>query len=246
MKVIGIIPARYGSSRFPGKPLIELHGKTMVQRVYEGAKRSTLLSEVVVATDDERILNHVQGFGGKAIMTADTHTTGTDRCAEVVNHFPDAEVVLNIQGDEPLIDFRQLEALIEVFNQKEVQIATLGTYHLTDDELQNPNRIKIVVDQHHNALYFSRSAVPNPFHAPQDLVYPYLRHIGLYAFRKEVLLALTRLKPVSLERMESLEQLRWMYYGYPVKVVITEIETPNIDTPEDVEHVINLLKQHDS
>ena len=245
MKVIGIIPARYGSSRFPGKPLIDLHGKTMIQRVYEGAKRSTLLSEVVVATDDERILTHVQGFGGKAVMTADTHTTGTDRCAEVASQFPEADVFVNIQGDEPLIDFRQLDALIQAFHQNEVQIATLGTPHITENDLQNPNRIKIVVDQHHNALYFSRSAVPNAFHAPQELAYPYLRHIGMYAFRKEVLLALTRLKPVALERIESLEQLRWMYYGFPIKVVITEIETPNIDTPEDVVHVINLLKQHD-
>jgi 3-deoxy-manno-octulosonate cytidylyltransferase (CMP-KDO synthetase) len=245
MNVIGIIPARYGSSRFPGKPLIDLHGKTMIQRVYEGAMQSKLLSEVVVATDDERILDHVHGFGGKAIMTAATHTTGTDRCAEVVSQFPDADVVLNIQGDEPLIDFRQLDALIDVFNQQDVQIATLGTHHLIDGDIQNPNRIKIVVDQHHKALYFSRSAIPNAIHAPKELTYPYLRHIGLYAFRKEVLLALTRLTPVLLERIESLEQLRWMYYGFPINVVITEIETPNIDTPEDVEHVINVLKQHD-
>jgi 3-deoxy-manno-octulosonate cytidylyltransferase (CMP-KDO synthetase) len=243
MNVIGIIPARYGSSRFPGKPLIDLHGKTMIQRVYEGAMQSKLLSEVVVATDDERILDHVHGFGGKAIMTAATHTTGTDRCAEVASQFPDADVVLNIQGDEPLVDPRQLDQLLSAFHSQEVLIATLASRNITHTDLDNPNRIKVVVDKDHNALYFSRSPIPNSFHASAGLVvsFPFLRHIGLYAYRTETLKAITQLPKTELEKIESLEQLRWLYHGYTIRVVETEIETPNIDTPEDVHKVLRMI-----
>ena len=161
LKVIGIIPARYASSRFPGKPLVDLKGKTMIQRVYEGAKRSKQLSEVIVATDDQRIYDDVVRFGGKVMMTLENHPSGTDRCGEVAEAIEGVDVVINIQGDEPLVDYRQLDTLIEAFKDKSIQIATLGNKEVTLEDIHNPNRIKIVVDDKEEALYFSRSAIPN-------------------------------------------------------------------------------------
>lgn len=243
MKILGIIPARYASTRFPGKPLIDLKGKSMIQRVYEGAKKSSKISEIVVATDDQRIFDEVIRFGGKAVMTSENHPSGTDRCAEVARKFTDIDVVINIQGDEPLVDYRQLDQLINAFEDPEIQIATLGNPFITVEDLNNPNRIKIVLNVKNEALYFSRSAVPNSANcsgAPLNL-YPFMRHIGLYAYRAETLQELTVLEPTALERIESLEQLRWLYYGYAIQIVKTEIETPNIDVPGDVEKVINLL-----
>lgn len=244
MKVLGVIPARYASSRFPGKPLIDLAGKTMIQRVYEGAKKSSLIAEVIVATDDERIFNEVVRFGGKAMMTQEAHPSGTDRCAEVALQFPEMDVVINIQGDEPLVDYRQLNQLIEAFSHPETQIATLGNFSLTWEDVENPNRIKVVVNAAGKAMYFSRSAIPNAHHSsgnPLDK-YPYMRHIGLYAYRSTILQELTNLQPTDLEKIESLEQLRWLYYGYSIQLVETTIETPNIDVPEDVEKVLEFLK----
>jgi 3-deoxy-manno-octulosonate cytidylyltransferase (CMP-KDO synthetase) len=243
VKVLGVIPARYSSSRFPGKPLIDLKGKSMIQRVYEGALRSDLLSEVVVATDDERIEEEVIRFGGKVIMTKDTHLSGTDRCGEVAAHFPDIDVVVNIQGDEPLVDYKQLNALISAFEEKAIQIATLGIKQVTKTDLENTNRIKVVLNHESNALYFSRSTVPNYANLQGNPLeqYPYMRHIGLYAYRSDVLKQLVNLKPTALERIESLEQLRWLYYGYSIRVVETTIETPNIDIPADVENVLKYL-----
>lgn len=240
MKVLGVIPARYGSSRFPGKPLIDLKGKSMIQRVYEGAKLSELITDVIVATDDQRIYDEVLRFGGNVSMTDPNHPSGTDRCAEVALQHPEMDVVINIQGDEPLVDYRQLEQLIHAFRDVHVQIATLGNRSISMDDLQNPNRIKIVVDKQHNALYFSRSPIPNFHHSKGEPLenYPYLRHIGLYAYRTSVLQELTQLEQSALEKTESLEQLRWLYHGYEVTVVETEIETPNIDVPEDVEKVL--------
>lgn len=243
MKVLGVIPARYGSSRFPGKPLIDLKGKSMIQRVYEGAKMSGLITDVIVATDDQRIYDEVLRFGGKVSMTDPNHPSGTDRCAEVALEHPEMDVVINIQGDEPLVDYRQLEQLIHAFRDVHVQIATLGNRSISMGDLENPNRIKIVVDKQHNALYFSRSPIPNFHHSKGEPLenYPYLRHIGLYAYRTSVLRELTELEQTALERTESLEQLRWLYHGYKVTVVETEIETPNIDVPEDVEKVLAQL-----
>ncbi len=243
MHVVGIIPARFASSRFPGKPLIDLKGKSMIQRVYEGASKSELISELIVATDDERIHNEVIRFGGKVVMTSPNHQTGTDRCAEVLNQMNNADVVINIQGDEPLVDYRQLNQLIEVFQSDEVKIATLASRKITLEDLQNPNRIKVVVDKNHRAIYFSRSAVPNAVNLKEDALtfYPFLRHIGLYGFRTDVIKEITLLSPTLLEQTESLEQLRWLYYGYSIHVVETAIETPNIDTPEDVIKVLELL-----
>lgn len=243
LKVLGIIPARYNSSRFPGKPLIDLKGKTMIQRVYEGAAKSTLLSDVIVATDDQRIVDEVQRFGGKVMLTSPDHPSGTDRCGEVASHFKDIDVVINIQGDEPLVDFRQLNVLAAAFEDPQVQIATLGIRDVTMDDIQNPNRIKVVTNHANQALYFSRSAIPNFVNAKGNPLenYPFLRHIGLYAYRTETLKKLVQLQPVALEQTESLEQLRWLYYGYQIQVVLTDIETPNIDVPSDVEKVLAFI-----
>lgn len=243
MKILGIIPARYGSSRFPGKPLIDLKGKSMIRRVYEGALKSDLLSDVIVATDDQRIVDEVKSFGGKVMLTDPNHPSGTDRCGEIAKHFSDADVIINIQGDEPLVDFRQLNTLARAFENPETDIATLGILDVTMEDIQNPNRIKIVVNADNKALYFSRSPIPNFTNAKGNPLehYPFVRHIGLYAFRAHVLQELISLKPTALEQIESLEQLRWLYYGYQIQVVMTEIETPNIDVPEDVEKVIRFL-----
>ena len=169
MKIIGIIPARYESSRFPGKPLIDLKGKTMIQRVYEGAKKSTKLSQVIVATEDQRIYDHVISFGGEVMMTSENHTNGTDRCAEIASQI-DCDIVINIQGDEPLVDFRQLDQLCASFDDSQVSIATLGINGVTEADRNNPNRIKIVLDENSDALYFSRSAIPNAANGKFEII----------------------------------------------------------------------------
>jgi 3-deoxy-manno-octulosonate cytidylyltransferase (CMP-KDO synthetase) len=243
MRVLGVIPARYGSSRFPGKPLIDLKGKSMIQRVYEGAKKSKLISEVIVATDDQRILFEVEKFGGKAEITSELHPSGTDRCAEVLVRNSDYDLVINIQGDEPLVDAQQLDSLIEVFADSSVQIATLATENISIEDIQDPNRIKVVINNFNNAIYFSRSAIPNSanFSGNALHVYPFLRHIGLYAYRSNILNHITQLEPTQLEKMESLEQLRWLYHEFKIRVVKTDIETPNIDVPADVDKVLACL-----
>ncbi len=242
LKILGIIPARYNSSRFPGKPLIDLKGKSMIQRVYEGALKSELLTDVIVATDDQRIVEEVERFGGKVMLTKAEHPSGTDRCGEVAAQF-DADVVINIQGDEPLVDFRQLNTLASAFEDPAVEIATLGIRDISMEDILNPNRIKVVVNHKNEALYFSRSAIPNFANAKGDPLesYPFLRHIGLYAYRSQTLKELISLDPTALEQVESLEQLRWLYHGYTIQVVLTDIETPNIDVPEDVEKVLKFL-----
>jgi 3-deoxy-manno-octulosonate cytidylyltransferase (CMP-KDO synthetase) len=243
MKIIGIIPARYASSRFPGKPLVDLKGKTMIQRVYEGAIKSQHLEKVIVATDDARIFEAVESFGGNVVMTSESHTTGTDRCGEVAKLYPDADVVINIQGDEPLVDYRQLDQLCAAFKDESVHIATLGINSVSEEDKLNPNRIKIVLDEKDNALYFSRSPIPNTANAKKEIIAQFqnYRHIGLYAYRTNTLAELVQLKPTLLEQVESLEQLRWLYYGYNIKVISTTIETPNIDVPADLEKVLNRL-----
>lgn len=239
MRVVGIIPARYQSSRFPGKPLIDLKGKSMIRRVYEGVMRSSTFHEVIVATDDQRIYDHVIGFGGKVQMTND-HPTGTDRCAEIARNVQ-ADVIVNIQGDEPLVNIAQLEPLVNSFNDPTVNIATLGIECPFSNDIVDENRIKIVLDAKENGMYFSRSVVPNHARMPHTLEKTFIRHIGVYAFRKDTLLELTKLPVTELEQRESLEQLRWIYHGYKIRIVKTDIETPNIDVPEDVEKVLNLL-----
>jgi len=242
LKIVGVIPSRYESSRFPGKPLIDLKGKSMIQRVYEGAKACDRLEDVVVATDDERIFQEVQGFGGKVLMTSELHQTGTDRCGEVLGEF-NADVIINIQGDEPLVNPVQLEHLCDSFKDENVEIATLGYTGVSDEDMHNTHRVKLVCDTNGDALYFSRSAIPNAELGKTDEIrnYPFRRHIGLYGYRSETLRKLIDLPQTSLEKVESLEQLRWLYHGYKIRVVDTDIETPNIDTHDDIEAVLKLL-----
>jgi 3-deoxy-manno-octulosonate cytidylyltransferase (CMP-KDO synthetase) len=240
MKVLGVIPARYGSSRFPGKPLIDLKGKSMIQRVYEGAQKATLLDALVVATDDDRIYQEVLRFGGQALMTSSMHQSGTDRCAEVLSQFPDYDVVINIQGDEPLVSAIQLDQLLCAFEDPEVKIATLVHPDVTLADLENINRIKVLANTVQNAIYFSRSPLPN-MHYAKTPDYPWLRHIGLYAYTAKTLTEIANLAPCALEQAESLEQLRWLYYGYNIRLIHTHIETPNIDVPDDLEKVLPFL-----
>ena len=240
MKVIGIIPSRYESTRFPGKPLINLAGKTMIQRVYEGVSRSQLIDRVIVATDDQRIFSEVKSFGGEVMMTSTQHQTGTDRCIEIVNEVDQCDIAINIQGDEPLVNADKIDEMVESFADSSVQIATLASSNITRDEIENFNRIKLVLDQNDNALYFSRSAIPNNSKGGSSDIY--MKHIGLYAFRKEALKRIETMMPCGIEQAESLEQLRWMFYGEQIKVIKTSIETPNIDVPEDVEKVLSLLR----
>jgi 3-deoxy-manno-octulosonate cytidylyltransferase (CMP-KDO synthetase) len=239
MRKLAIIPSRYESSRFPGKPLIDLKGKSMIQRVYEGVEGSNVFDKTVVATDDKRILDHVLSFGGEAMMTSRNHESGTDRCGEVIQKFSDYDVVVNIQGDEPLVEKQQLEQLISAFKDSNVEIATLGTPKITKAEYNDSNRIKIVLDHNNDALYFSRSAIP---FVRNDNNYPFMRHIGLYGFKTATLSKLISLKKTKLEKTESLEQLRWIYYGHKIRVIETLIETPNVDVPEDVEAVLRIFK----
>lgn len=244
MKALGIIPSRYQSSRFPGKPLIDIAGKSMIQRVYEQACQSQKLNEVVVATDDQRIFDHVLSFGGKVVMTHSGHTNGTSRCGEVIVHETGFDVVINIQGDEPLVRPEQIDQVLTLFDSPEVEIATVVKRLKHSDDIINENRIKVVLDHQGNALYFSRNAIPfvqgkQVSHWPETL--PYFKHIGIYAWRVNTLLQLLQLPETELEKAESLEQLRWLFHGYKIATVETHVETPNVDTPEDVAAVIRAL-----
>lgn len=236
MKYIAVIPARFASTRFPGKPLAVLGGKTVIQRVYEQAV--SVLTEAYVATDDERIFNTVEAFGGHAVMTRADHKSGTDRIQEAVEKIgTDADVVINIQGDEPFIQPTQIETLIHLFNDPETQIGTLGKPFETIEAAMNPNSPKIVTDRRSFALYFSRSIIPYIRGIEQEewlKHYPFLKHLGIYAYRREVLAEVTRLPQSALEKAESLEQLRWLENGYRIRVGITDMETVGIDTPDDL------------
>ena len=212
----------------------------MIQRVYEGALKSSKIALLIVATDDERIVKEVLRFGGNVEMTKNTHQSGTDRCAEVAARHPGFDVIINIQGDEPLVDHRQLDLLINVFQDASVKIASIATKKISTEELSNPNRIKVLLKNNNDALYFSRNPIPYT----QSVATPhfnFMRHIGLYAFSTETLMEITALTPTPLEKAESLEQLRWLFYNYDIRIVETEIETPNIDSPVDVEYVISCL-----
>ncbi|MCB0566263.1 MAG: 3-deoxy-manno-octulosonate cytidylyltransferase [Phaeodactylibacter sp.] len=246
MKTIGIIPARFASSRFPGKSLAQIAGKTVIQRVYEQAQRARRLDEVIVATDDHRIQEHVEGFGGKAVMTAAHHRSGTERCAEVAERIGDADAIINIQGDEPFIDPEQIDMVAEPLARRQsVQISTLAKRIEKEEELNNPNVVKVVFNRQQMALYFSRSTIPYLRDVPPAewlAQAEYFKHIGLYGFRREILLELAELAPSRYERWESLEQLRWLEYGYSIFVNLTGKETIGIDTPEDLAHAITTIK----
>ncbi len=245
MNFIGIIPARFGSTRFPGKPLIDISGKTMIQRVYEQAKKATSLTAVYVATEDERIERHVLGFGGKVIMTSPHAKTGTDRCLEAYEkqlNFDIAidNIIINIQGDEPFIDPLQIDLICNCFNDDKTEIATLTKKISTIEELQNPNVVKLVKSKNGEALYFSRQAIPfirdfeqNKWIENSD----FFKHIGIYAYKASVLKKISLLPISILEKAESLEQLRWLENGFAIKVAETTLESISIDTPEDIKNL---------
>lgn len=237
MKFIGIIPARYSSSRFPGKPLAILGGKPVIEHVYRQV--SSVMEDVFVATDDQRIYDAVETFGGKAIMTRSDHKSGTDRICEALEKVGGSfDVVINIQGDEPFIQKSQLETVMQCFDDPRTQIATLGKPFESMEAVENPNSPKIVLDNDGYALYFSRSVIPfvrGKEHEEWLSHFPYLKHIGLYAYRTEVLREVSKLPQSTLELAESLEQLRWLQNGYKIKVGLTNVETIGIDTPEDLQ-----------
>lgn len=248
MRFLGIIPARYASTRFPAKPLAMLGGKSVIQRVYEQV--TGVLDDAYVATDDERIEVAVKAFGGKVVMTSVHHKSGTDRCFEACTKIGGGfDVVVNIQGDEPFIQPSQLQAVKACFEDASTQIATLVKPFTPEDgreALENPNSPKVVVDKNMNALYFSRSVIPYLRNVDREewlKQHVYYKHIGLYAYRTEVLKEITSLPQSSLELAESLEQLRWLENGYTIKVGITEVETIGIDTPQDLERAEQFLKK---
>lgn len=233
MKIIIIIPARYASTRFPGKPLADIGGMTMIQRVYEQAVRSGVAKKVVVATDDERIFSHVKGFLGEAVMTSSAHKSGTDRCFEALEKANEIfDVVINLQGDEPFVQPEQLHKLASCFSDADCRIATLVKKVEKKEDIENPSVVKAVKDVNDYALYFSRSAIP--FNREKENIPVHFKHLGLYAYRAETLRAITMLQPSSLEITESLEQLRWLENGYKIKVAETELESIAIDTLADL------------
>lgn len=242
--ILGIIPARYASTRFPGKPLIPILGKSMIQRVYEQAKKSTLLNEVVIATDDERIYNHIMEFGGKAVYTKTEHPSGTDRCYEALQKTSGGfDYIINIQGDEPFVDPTQIDLLANVCDGK-TELATLMIPVDSHEVLFDMGEVKITLNTNNEALYFSRMVIPFIKGKPQEEWHKhhnYYRHVGMYAYRKDVLEAVTKLKPSSLENAESLEQLRWLENGFKVKCAITNFDSHCIDTPDDIEKVLRLM-----
>lgn len=240
MKFIGIIPARYASTRFEGKPLADLGGKTIIEHVYQ--RVASILDEVAVATDDDRIFNAVESFGGKAVMTSVNHRSGTDRCLEAYENIKSsADVVINIQGDEPFVCPDQIQQIMDCFQDQSTEIATLALPFPQDgsfEDLENPNKPKVVFDSNKNALLFSRSVIPFLRGADKNewpKLTQYFTHIGMYAFRVPVLREITKLPQSSLELAESLEQLRWLQNGYSIKIGITNHQTIGIDTPTDLE-----------
>ena len=245
MKFIGIIPARYASSRFPGKPLAVLGGKYVIQRVYETV--SSVLDEAYVATDDQRIFDAVIAFGGKAVMTRTDHKSGTDRIEEAAEKLAtDADVIVNIQGDEPFIQPSQIETICHCFDDENTEIATLGKPFESMEAVKNPNSPKIVTDNNGYAMYFSRSVIPYVRGKEESewlANFPYLKHLGIYAYKCKVLKEITKLPQSPLEIAESLEQLRWLQNGYKIKVGRTDIETVGIDTPEDLTRAEKFLQQ---
>jgi 3-deoxy-manno-octulosonate cytidylyltransferase (CMP-KDO synthetase) len=239
LAIVAVIPARYASTRLPGKALADLDGRPMIEHVYRRVSMAKILSDVIVATDDLRIATRVSDFGGKVRLTKATHETGTDRLAEVAASL-DCDVIVNVQGDEPLVDPRAIEELVAPFSDPLVQVTTLYRRIHDGAELNNPNITKVVVDRGGYALYFSRAPIPY-LRDPRGGWPPLYRHIGLYAYRRSALLVLAALEPTPLERAESLEQLRALEHGIRIKAVETQYESFGVDTPEDLEQVRRLL-----
>lgn len=241
MKYIGIIPARYASTRFPGKPLVDIHGKSMIQRVYEQCQKS-ILDTVAVATDDQRIFDHVLRFGGKAIMTSEHHQSGTDRIAEAALSLTlnEDDIIVNIQGDEPFINPEDINKICSCFTDDKKQIATLVKKIKDEETLFNTNSPKVVLGTEKQALYFSREAIPHLRSVAKDkwlAKTDYFQHIGIYAFRKSTLLEITKLNPSNLEQLEGLEQLRWLENGYSIHTAEIDSECIAVDCPEDLERI---------
>jgi len=238
MQVVGIIPARYQSTRLPGKPLALIQGKPMIWHVYQQAKKSRYLGDVIVATDDGRIVEAVESFGGKAVLTSSEHRTGTDRLAEVAQDLT-AEIIVNIQGDEPLMQPEMIDQAIQpLLEDQTLVMSTLKKKIENQEELKSPHVVKVVTDQHNRALYFSRSLLPFPREKTAQAVY---KHIGLYVYRREFLLAFAQMEPTPLEKTESLEQLRALENGYAIYVAETFYSSRGVDTPEDLAKVTALL-----
>lgn len=245
VKIIGIIPARFASTRFPGKPLVEIAGKTMIERVYIQAKKSTHLSDVIVATDDHAIADAVRSFGGKVCMTSPHHPSGTDRCAEVLEKMDlKCDAVVNIQGDEPFINPAQIDLLCTCFDDPRTELATLIKKITSGEILFNSNSPKVIVDKEDFAIYFSRFPIPFIRGVEEKLwltKHTFYQHIGIYGYRSEILKEITRQLPSMLEKAESLEQLRWIEHGYRIKTAITTFDTLAIDTPEDLNRIVGAL-----
>jgi 3-deoxy-manno-octulosonate cytidylyltransferase (CMP-KDO synthetase) len=247
MKILGVIPARYASSRFPGKPLVVIDGVTMIRRVYEQALKCSSLDRVIVATDNEAIRNHVALFGGNVVMTGEHHASGTERCHEVVEKLSREgetfDCVINIQGDEPFIDPGQINQVAECFSDPKVELATLIRKVTAIEELTSPNVVKVVVDKNGTALLFSRSAIPFIRGTEPSgwlAAATFYKHIGIYGYRTRTLGEIVALPPSPLEIAESLEQLRWLENGYRIQTQVTEYESVAIDTPSDLLKITNM------
>ncbi len=240
MKTICVIPARYSSTRLPGKPLKEICGVPMICRVYERASKAKLIYKAIVATDDERIFDAVKNYDGEVMMTRKDHKTGTDRLAEVANHFDDVDLIVNVQGDEPLIEPSLIDELITLFNDDmDLQMATVATELTFEDEIKNPNNVKVITDLNDNALYFSRSIIPYPRNAGKA---KFFKHIGIYAYRREFLLKYAKMQPTPLEEAESLEQLRALENGHKIKVLRSNNKFIGVDTEEDLKLVNEIYR----
>ncbi|GAB1365375.1 3-deoxy-manno-octulosonate cytidylyltransferase [Candidatus Cloacimonadaceae bacterium] len=244
MNIVAVIPARYASTRFPGKALAMLQGKPLIQHVFERVKASELFDMVVVATDHDQIVETVMGFGGNIVMTPSDLPSGTDRVADALQYLPQADLIVNVQGDEPLVDTSALARLIDAFQSDRVQMASLMTLITDPAMLNNPNIVKLVVDSDDDALYFSRS--PIPFNRDGQPGVKYLRHIGIYAYRREVLWRFVRLPQANLEQIEKLEQLRALENGIPIRMVYTDYQGIGVDTPEDLALMEKLMQKSSS
>ncbi|MGH9744691.1 MAG: 3-deoxy-manno-octulosonate cytidylyltransferase [Candidatus Acidiferrales bacterium] len=243
MKVFAVIPARYGSVRLPGKPLASIAGRPMIQHVVERARQAVSVSRVLVATDDERIQKAVEGFGGEAVQTRRDHANGTDRVAEVAAHY-EAEIYVNIQGDEPLIDPGTIDAVVaEMLEDESIQLATPCTAITQANEIMDPNIVKVVRDFDGNGLYFSRAPIPWVRDERANAAARHWKHIGLYGYRREALLEYPTLPPGELERIEQLEQLRWLENGFHIRVVETNYDAISVDVPADVKRVEKILQE---
>ena len=244
-KIIGVIPARYSSRRFKAKVLADLNGKPMIQHVYERAQKSRRLNDLIIAADDERILQAARGFGAKVILTSPDHACGSDRIAEAVESLP-CEIIVNIQGDEPLIDPATIDRLaLTVQEDDACQMATVIKIIRQEKDLNDPNVVKVVVDQSKNALYFSRSLIPFDRDRSGDPSRIYYKHLGIYAYRKQFLLTFVQLPKSYLEKIEQLEQLRALEAGYKIKTVLTDVETIAVDTPADLQRVKEFLRKNE-